>query len=337
VVAVEQWAEVRRLHFVRGLSIQEIHRRTGLHRDTMRRALAGDVADPQAWGAVERLQGFLETNFEPGRAFANELDFGEQLDGWIAKANAGTHKTLRARPVDRLAQDLRPNRVREPSARPQHRKRDHWLFFPHNRPTAYARPLRRPAGRTEAPVAGARILGAAETPQRTTARVVRTDSSVTLKRMAPMEVKGHTGTVRFDGQVIEIVRKGLLARAIVGKGTKQIPLASITAVQFKPAGPFVNGFIQFTVSGGNEGRSSFGRQTTDAAKDENAVVFHYKQRARFEELRDAVQAALSQRHQSDGGAWGIPDRIKQLAELKDAGVLTEAEFEAKKVDLLDRL
>jgi transposase len=39
---VEQWAEVRRLRFVRGLSIREIHRRTGLHRDTIRRALASD-------------------------------------------------------------------------------------------------------------------------------------------------------------------------------------------------------------------------------------------------------------------------------------------------------
>jgi transposase len=41
---VEQWAEVRRLHFVRGLSIREIHRRTGLHRGTIRRALASDGA-----------------------------------------------------------------------------------------------------------------------------------------------------------------------------------------------------------------------------------------------------------------------------------------------------
>jgi transposase len=44
VVGVEQWAEVRRLHFVRGLSIREIHRRTGLHRDTIRNAIASDEA-----------------------------------------------------------------------------------------------------------------------------------------------------------------------------------------------------------------------------------------------------------------------------------------------------
>lgn len=37
--SVEQWAEVRRLHFVQGVSIKELHRRTGLHRETIRKAL----------------------------------------------------------------------------------------------------------------------------------------------------------------------------------------------------------------------------------------------------------------------------------------------------------
>lgn len=64
-----------------------------------------EAADPQAKGAVERLQGYAETNFEPGRRFANEIDFQDQLDAWFAKVNARTHKTLRARPVDRLAEE----------------------------------------------------------------------------------------------------------------------------------------------------------------------------------------------------------------------------------------
>ena len=37
---VEQWAEIRRMKHVEGLSQREIHRRTGIHRDTIRRALA---------------------------------------------------------------------------------------------------------------------------------------------------------------------------------------------------------------------------------------------------------------------------------------------------------
>jgi transposase len=63
-------------------------------------------ADPQAKGVVERLQDFIERSFEPGRTFANELDFQLQLDAWFAeRANVRHHKTLRCRPVDRLVEE----------------------------------------------------------------------------------------------------------------------------------------------------------------------------------------------------------------------------------------
>jgi transposase len=39
VLDVERWAELRRMHFVKGLLIREISRRTGIHRDTISRAL----------------------------------------------------------------------------------------------------------------------------------------------------------------------------------------------------------------------------------------------------------------------------------------------------------
>jgi transposase len=64
-----------------------------------------EAGDPEAKGAVERLQGYAETNFEPGRSFANERDFQLQLDGWFEHANARMHRTLRCRPVDRLAEE----------------------------------------------------------------------------------------------------------------------------------------------------------------------------------------------------------------------------------------
>jgi transposase len=64
--------------------------------------------DPESKGVVERLQGYVETSFEPGRRFANELDFQEQLDRWFSeRANVRFHRTLRCRPADRLAEELR--------------------------------------------------------------------------------------------------------------------------------------------------------------------------------------------------------------------------------------
>jgi hypothetical protein len=63
--------------------------------------------DPQSKGVVERLQGYLETSFEPGRSFAGELDYQEQLDRWFCeRANLRFHRTLRCRPADRLAEEL---------------------------------------------------------------------------------------------------------------------------------------------------------------------------------------------------------------------------------------
>jgi hypothetical protein len=60
---------------------------------------------------------YAETNFKPGRVFANERDFQAQLDAWLARVNARTHKTLRARPAERLAEELEvmaPLRAQQP-------------------------------------------------------------------------------------------------------------------------------------------------------------------------------------------------------------------------------
>jgi hypothetical protein len=61
------------------------------------------VWDRQAGIHGERLQGYAETNVEPGRRFANEVDFQDRFDAWIAKVNARTHKTLTARATEQSA------------------------------------------------------------------------------------------------------------------------------------------------------------------------------------------------------------------------------------------
>jgi transposase-like protein len=42
VLDVERWAELRREHFVRGVSIKELARRFGVDRNTVRRALRSE-------------------------------------------------------------------------------------------------------------------------------------------------------------------------------------------------------------------------------------------------------------------------------------------------------
>jgi transposase len=61
--------------------------------------------DPQAKGLLERSHRFMRTNFEPGRVFANHLDFQDRLDAWTEKANSRVHRTIRAVPAERLIEE----------------------------------------------------------------------------------------------------------------------------------------------------------------------------------------------------------------------------------------
>ena len=76
-----------------------------------------EARDPQAKGQLERSHRFMRSNFEPGRVFANHLDFQDRLDAWTEKANGRVHRTIRAVPAERLEQErqrMRPLPARMP-------------------------------------------------------------------------------------------------------------------------------------------------------------------------------------------------------------------------------
>ena len=66
--------------------------------------------DPQAKGIVERHQGHLETNFEPGRSFAGPEHYQSELDAWERRIAGRELRTIRARPAERLAEERRSMR-----------------------------------------------------------------------------------------------------------------------------------------------------------------------------------------------------------------------------------
>ena len=73
--------------------------------------------DPQAKGLLERSHRFMRSNFEPGRVFANHLDFQDRLDTWTDKVNGRVHRTVRAVPAERLVEEqqrMRPVPARMP-------------------------------------------------------------------------------------------------------------------------------------------------------------------------------------------------------------------------------
>jgi hypothetical protein len=76
-----------------------------------------EARDPQAKGQLERSHRFMRSNFEPGRVFANHLDFQDRLDAWTDRANGRVHRTIRAVPAQRLLEErtrMRPLPARMP-------------------------------------------------------------------------------------------------------------------------------------------------------------------------------------------------------------------------------
>lgn len=62
-------------------------------------------ADPEAKGLLERVHGYLETSFLPGRSFTGPADFNAQLGGFFARANRRWRRVMGCSPADRIGAD----------------------------------------------------------------------------------------------------------------------------------------------------------------------------------------------------------------------------------------
>jgi transposase len=62
-------------------------------------------ADPEAKGLLERVHGYLETSFLPGRSFTGPADFSAQLGEFFARANRRWRRVMGCAPADRIAAD----------------------------------------------------------------------------------------------------------------------------------------------------------------------------------------------------------------------------------------
>jgi len=130
--------------------------------------------------------------------------------------------------------------------------------------------------------------------------------------------------------------KGLGGLLIHGlKGTKEIFFSSISAIQFKELGTFTAGYIQFTISGGDENVGGlFG-----AVEDENSFMFKGKQNiTKVIKAKNYIESVI-QKSRSPQAPAPVPtnslsDELQKLAELRQQGLLSEAEFQAAKQKLI---
>lgn len=147
---------------------------------------------------------------------------------------------------------------------------------------------------------------------------------------------GENGILKVNDNTIEIIRKGLTAKLIGLRGTKEIMIKDITSIQLKEPGFLTNGFIQFAFPGSQESKAG----TFDAAKDENSIIFTKNQKSKFLQVRDLInnkRKALNNHNANSIQPKPISsnyDDLERLADLKNKGIITEEEFQLKKNQIL---
>ena len=116
---------------------------------------------------------------------------------------------------------------------------------------------------------------------------------------------------------------------IVAKQSREIPLERINDVAFNQSvlDRVLGAGDLLVESAGERGQT----RIENVRKPEQVQLTIYK------ETEDNSTRIVSGQIASAGGARDIPEQIAALARLHDQGVLTEAEFETKKQELLKRL
>jgi hypothetical protein len=162
-----------------------------------------------------------------------------------------------------------------------------------------------------------------------------------------MEVAGKNGQIALYDDKLVIKRAGVLSLATQGlKGTKEIPLSQITAIQLKQCSKWAGGYLQLSIHGSTESKGGL----MSAIQDENSVLFGTSDpRAIFEatiieninaewiKLKEEILRRAEIARKPLGAAQTAPsslDEIEKLASLRQRGIITEDEFQAKKKQLL---
>jgi len=151
----------------------------------------------------------------------------------------------------------------------------------------------------------------------------------------PLHATGHRGSVTFDGRFV-MVRHTAFAPG--GRAEKQFAIPQISGVELKKTAGLRHGTFTVVVAGAVAPRAAF----TARRFDPLTVEFTRRQMADFERMRDVVLHAVHQHHATPPPMMYAPppqtrslvDELTRLAALRNQGVISPAEFEAAKRQIL---
>ncbi len=138
--------------------------------------------------------------------------------------------------------------------------------------------------------------------------------------------KAYSGTLTLTPTGV-ILKKGMMGGGFL-KGAKTIPYSSITAVDFKKAG-MTAGYLRLIIMGSQDNKGTVFK----TANDENTITFQIGSNSKFEEAKHLIEERMGQPTQPQQSSNSLND-LEKLAELKEKGIISQEEFDAKKKQLL---
>ncbi len=129
--------------------------------------------------------------------------------------------------------------------------------------------------------------------------------------------------------VLTNLRLFFLKDGIMSKTTEDFPIDKVSSVQWS------SGMLMGTITIFASGNKA---EITNVNKsDGKAIVDQIRQRMSGSKVSPASAAVVAAAPIPQAPAVDLIDQLKRLGELRDAGVLTQEEFDSKKADLLSRM
>lgn len=140
-----------------------------------------------------------------------------------------------------------------------------------------------------------------------------------------MSLKGATGILKlYEDRIVITSTKSTKKN----RSDKTIYLKTITGVQLKLGSSFSAGYIHFNLPGS---RDKFIFEEFSAAYNDNAVVFSKKENDTATQIKNKIEELISTAPSDSNESI---DDIRKYKALLDEGIISQAEFEAKKKQLL---
>jgi len=158
-------------------------------------------------------------------------------------------------------------------------------------------------------------------------------TELTLPSPAHMMIVCQGDELELSGDSVIIRRRGVANALAVGlQGDRTILISALTSIQMKPCGIFSVGYILFSYAGSRP----FMGGVIEATQDPDAFIFDRSLNDQVTAFKAKVEQIMkdSKKTPAAYSSGTLTDELRKLAEFKDQGILSQAEFEAAKKKLL---